>query len=198
MAVLPGSLDYLYYNGILDRIPYEAYEMGPMTQSGLAQASGLGTGYGLNYTAQGYGSLNSMNQMNATKYLKNAQKGLLYNTYNHPDTFVHRDDSAYSTKSSSRSFLDRAYSDGEGYSRDVDYEVMANGQEGKNFREAIMEAASKTKETVSNSPNWVKGLLAGGLIITTACCLLRGKKTPVQNVQKTSLLHKLNPVNWFK
>lgn len=24
--VAPGSLDYLYYNGILDRIPYEAYE----------------------------------------------------------------------------------------------------------------------------------------------------------------------------
>ncbi len=25
MTVLPGSLDYLYYNGILDHIPYEAY-----------------------------------------------------------------------------------------------------------------------------------------------------------------------------
>ncbi len=26
MAVLPGSLDHLYYNGIIDHIPYEAYE----------------------------------------------------------------------------------------------------------------------------------------------------------------------------
>lgn len=26
MAVLPGSLDYLYYNGILDHIPYEVYD----------------------------------------------------------------------------------------------------------------------------------------------------------------------------
>lgn len=26
MTVLPGSLDYLYYNGIIDHIPYEAYE----------------------------------------------------------------------------------------------------------------------------------------------------------------------------
>ncbi len=26
MTVLPGSLDYLYYNGILDHIPYEAYQ----------------------------------------------------------------------------------------------------------------------------------------------------------------------------
>lgn len=28
MTVLPGSLDYLYYNGIIDHIPYEAYDMG--------------------------------------------------------------------------------------------------------------------------------------------------------------------------
>lgn len=27
MAVLSGSLDYLYYNGILDHIPYEAYDI---------------------------------------------------------------------------------------------------------------------------------------------------------------------------
>ena len=27
MTVLPGSLDYLYYNGILDYIPYEAYSL---------------------------------------------------------------------------------------------------------------------------------------------------------------------------
>ncbi len=27
MTVLPGSLDYLYYNGILDHIPYEAYDI---------------------------------------------------------------------------------------------------------------------------------------------------------------------------
>ena len=46
--VLPGSLDYLYYNGILDHIPYEAYEMTPMTPSGMAQMSGMGTGYGMN------------------------------------------------------------------------------------------------------------------------------------------------------
>ena len=27
MTVLPGSLDYLYYNGILDHIPYEVYDI---------------------------------------------------------------------------------------------------------------------------------------------------------------------------
>jgi len=33
MTVLPGSLDYLYYNGILDHIPYEAYEMPAVYQN---------------------------------------------------------------------------------------------------------------------------------------------------------------------
>ena len=28
MTVLPGSLDYLYYGGIIDHIPYEAYDIG--------------------------------------------------------------------------------------------------------------------------------------------------------------------------
>lgn len=46
MAIQPGSLDYLYYNGIIDHIPYEAYEMTPMTPSGRAQMMGMGTGYG--------------------------------------------------------------------------------------------------------------------------------------------------------
>lgn len=32
MTVLPGSLDHLYYNGILDSIPYEAYEMPPVAR----------------------------------------------------------------------------------------------------------------------------------------------------------------------
>lgn len=45
MTVLPGSLDYLYHNGIIDHIPYEAYEMTPMTPSGRAQLSGMGMGY---------------------------------------------------------------------------------------------------------------------------------------------------------
>ena len=34
MTVLPGSLDYLYYNGIIDHIPYEAYQMPAAVMSG--------------------------------------------------------------------------------------------------------------------------------------------------------------------
>lgn len=32
MAVYPGSLDYLYHNGVLECIPYEAYSMPVATQ----------------------------------------------------------------------------------------------------------------------------------------------------------------------
>lgn len=197
MAVLPGSLDYLYYNNIIDHIPYEAYEVLPMTQSGMMQMSGMGSGYGMNPMTNGSmmngcGST-AMAQMNGTQYLQTAQRGLLYDTYTYPDTFVRRDNSE--AKPGSRySIKQKAFSDGEGYGRDVDYEVMANGQDGKSFRLAIMDAAAKTKETVTNSPNWVKGILAGGIILTTACSLLRGKKPANQ----TGFWSKLNPANWFK
>lgn len=194
MAVLPGSLDYLYYNGILDHIPYEAYEMSPMTPSGMAQMSGMGTGYGFNPAMTGFGAT-GMSQMNGSQYLKAAQGGLLYDTYTYPDTFVRRNNNI--ERGNGYSIRQKAFSDGEGYGRDLDYEVMANGQEGKNFRQAISDAASKTKETVSNSPNWVKGILAGGIMITTLCMLLRGKKKPASAPQ-SSFWSKLNPINWFK
>ena len=58
LEVLPGSLDYLYYNGTLPTIPYEAYDM-PV-----------------------YG------QMNGSQYLNYAQRGNMYNAYIQPDTFI--------------------------------------------------------------------------------------------------------------
>lgn len=39
MTVLPGSLDYLYHNGVLDHIPYEAYEM-PQYMSSASSSRG--------------------------------------------------------------------------------------------------------------------------------------------------------------
>lgn len=198
MAVLPGSLDYLYYNGILDHIPYEAYEMSPMTPSGMAQMSGIGSGFSQNQNLRGYGlspamqasgmgasyAVNPMmqasqfipaQQMNGSQYLQSAQKGLLYNTYTYPDTFVRRDNSNFKPENE-YSIREKSFHDGGGYGKDVDLEVMANGEEGKNFRQAITDMASTTKETVSNSPNWIKGILAGGIMITTLCCLLKRKK----------------------
>ena len=63
--VMPGSLDYLYHYGILDHIPYEAYEMTPMAN-------------------------NAYTPMNGSEYLKSAMQGHLYDTYTHNDNFVKR------------------------------------------------------------------------------------------------------------
>ncbi|MCQ2740034.1 MAG: hypothetical protein MJ237_07395 [bacterium] len=40
MTVLPGSLNYLYYDGILDHIPTEAYGAAPITQSAISSYNG--------------------------------------------------------------------------------------------------------------------------------------------------------------
>ena len=193
MAVLPGSLDYLYYNGILDRIPYEAYEMTPMTPSGRAQMAGMGTGFGSQY------GLSPM--MNGTEYLKAAQKGHLYDTYTYPDTFVRRTSANYN-EGGQYSISQKAFHDGEGYGSCADYDVMANGHEGKRISKGIGNFASKVKDSVLNAPTWVKGLLSGGLIVTTLCCLFK-KKPPVQETKTfgskcKAFFSKLNPFKWFK
>lgn len=189
MAVLPGSLDYLYYNGTLDHIPYEAYEMGPVTPSGMAQMSGMGTGIGMGYGMNPIGGYNmnsgyQMNgysspyQMNGSQYLQAAQQGSLYNNYSTQDNFMNRYNSDISQ--------------GQNYSK----ENYGFGENGKNFRESILEVATATKDTVSSSPNWIKGILAGGIMLTTLCMLFKGKKKPAPQTYSTSFLSKLNPKNW--
>lgn len=199
MAVLPGSLDYLYYNGILPTIPYKAYEQTPVTASGMAQMSGMGTGYNIGNSIGMTSTMNSsqtMPQMNGTQYLQSAQKGLLYDTYNYPDTFVPKDNGGNKPQNE-YSIAEKAYSDGENYGVDADYEVMANGEEGKRIRKSIANTCSKAANSVIESPIWVKGILAGGIVAFTLCSLFKGKKVPKQ-VQKTSFFSKLNPLKWLK
>ena len=146
MAVLPGSLDYLYYNGIIDRIPYEAYEIMPMTPSGMAQMSGAGM-------CMGAGSYGMMPAMNGTQYLQAAQRGLIYNTYTCPDTFINRD-----------------------ISDEVD--SCSNNQRGKSFKDSIKDTYAKAYNTYSTTPGWVKGLLATGITLLTLAALIKGIRRP--------------------
>lgn len=121
MTVLPGSLDYLYHNGILPCVPYEAYEMTPMTASGRAQMAGLGTGLRESVLAPNDNNFSAPN--NSDLFLKN-EKSLL-----------------------------------------------------------------KTVDEKTVMSKWLKGLLAGGIMLLTLCCLIKsGKKfgkTPVQTSQNT-------------
>ena len=143
--VMPGSLDYLYHYGILDHIPYEAYEMTPMVNKAYAP-------------------------MNGSEYLKSAMQGNLYDTYTHNDNFV---------------------------KRAPDLEE----NEGEKFRNSIREALGNNSEKKANeSPNLVKGFIAGAIVLgTLICCLARGKKAQVPpHAEPPSFVSKLNLKNWFK
>ena len=86
MTALPGSLDHLYYNGILDHIPYEAYEMAPV--GNYAQYPQY-----------------QMANMTATQYLNNARQGALYdNTYVSSDKFVRANQEYLKSQENKKSF----------------------------------------------------------------------------------------------
>ena len=90
MTVFPGSLDYLYYNGVLDHIPYEAYEMLPVQpnrmQSGLPQLGNIKQSILGNQGMDNFGISNNVNNSN---YLGTAMKGQMYGYYgNSNDSFV--------------------------------------------------------------------------------------------------------------
>ena len=187
--VMPGSLDYLYYNGVLDHIPYYAYDSIPYNQSQFGNQYSFGGNnlYGNHQYASGQFA---SNQYASNNYLNTAMQGNAYNTYNHPDTFVRRNDYGH------YSIREHAFSPNNGYGSGADFEVMANGEDGKNFRETIMSTASKAKESVANAPSYVKGLLAGGVILGTLAMLFKGKKSVAYN--STGFWAKVNPLNWFK
>lgn len=193
MSVMPGSLDYLYYNGILDHIPYEAYETTPVMPSG----AGINPMMNQTMNFAGMGVNAQAYQMNAEQYINAARQGNAFNTYNAPDTFVRRNNSGI-RQGQNYNFVNNAFGiNGQG--RDYDFETGALGVEGKTFRENLTDVAQQTKNSVSNAPGFVKGLLAGGIMIGTLYCLLRGKKKPpVEEAVKTSFWSKLNPVKWFK
>lgn len=182
MTVLPGSLDYLYYNGILDHIPYEAYE------------TGVGFNSGYNQSQMGAGQY-----INGSQYMNSAMQGNMYSTYNSSsDSFVRKNNTDYK-QGENYSFAKKAFGYNDGVGKDADYELKAFGQEGKSFRESLVESAKSTVSGFSNAPTFVKGLIAGGVMVGTLFCLLKGKKKPpVANTNNTSFWSKLNPKNWFK
>ena len=68
--VMPGSLDHLYYGGVIDHIPYEAYAISSPVALNAYAASGYGTGIRDN---------NGL--LKGSHYLDYAKQGLAYNTY---------------------------------------------------------------------------------------------------------------------
>ena len=258
MTILPGSLDYLYYNGITPCIPYQAYEMLPMTNSGIMEMSGqssmpqagslkgsaLGiqsnnynTGFNSTYNMQGMNPYsNGMNQyssgmggysavtngyqsaaMNGSQYLDLAMQGGMYGNYtNSYDSFSRSSNSNYQYGNNSENsrnmygegnslkneynYANAAYGLHSGIGTDVDYEKMANDEDGKNLRVSITNAAKSAKEGVMNAPSLVKGLAAAGIILGTVLLFIRKHTKPAAPAggNNSGFWSKLNPKNWFK
>lgn len=192
--------------------------MSSMPQAGsLKQSfgmSGIGAqgAYGMenNYGVNGYQG------MNGSQYLDMAMKGDMYGNYGSSyDSFVRSNDTSlnqyynsnYSAKrtgngnraGSQYNFANAAYGINSGIGTDVDFERMANDKDGQDLRIGVTNAISSTKETVLNSPSWVKGLLSAGVILGTLVLLVKGiKKKPATPPSGGSFWSKLNPKNWFK
>ena len=96
MTVLPGSLDYLYHNRIIDHIPYEAYEMSPLTSSRMPQISGMG--YGVNQTQMMQGFNTPQTQYINTPQMVSYQNESLYNNQQN-DMFIANSNSSSNTLS---------------------------------------------------------------------------------------------------
>ena len=96
MTVLPGSLDYLYHNRIIDHIPYEAYEISPLTSARMPQISGMG--YGVNQAQIMHGFSNPQAPYINTPQMVSYQNGNYYNNQQN-DMFIANSNSSSNTLS---------------------------------------------------------------------------------------------------
>ena len=196
--IIPGSLDYLYYNGILDHIPYEAYEYGYIGQG----QNGINPYSGLKQTF-----------MNGTQYINAAKRGLGYNANMQNDSFVRsksmRNGNQYYMPGSTgiygnvglgSGYRADVYGVGTGIGSESDLACVACGPEEQNLRQQIVSAVSSAKQSALNAPSLVKGLLAAALLIATPILIVKAHKKPTAAVSNTSCwaTSKWNPKNWFK
>ena len=157
MTILPGSLDYLYYNGILDHIPYEAYELPPV---------------GKNCGREGF-------YISGAQYMDMAMSGKAYGNYNtSADSYAGSSSWGNSKIGQDYSFRRAAYGKGNGIGDDADFEVQISGTEGKERNKSIRDGFSYAKDKVINAPSIVKGLASLALIAGTLVLLIKGKKKP--------------------
>lgn len=157
MTILPGSLDYLYYNGVLDHIPYEAYEVPPVGRN--AGRPGM--------------------PVSGSQYMDSAMSGSAYSNYNTlKDSYTSSSKWGNSNIGQDYSFRRAAYGVGNGIGDDADFEVQISGTEGKERNKSIRNGFSYAKDKVINAPSIIKGLASLALIAGTVVLLVKGKKKP--------------------
>ena len=169
MTVLPGSLDYLYYNGILDYIPYEAYEYpvynnGAQSRNQFINASQYLQGVQSSYNYQptlndAFVSNGGVTQTTSGGYVQNNGANGFVNSYG--DSFVNTGVNSASDNVSS-------YRNGQ-------VGMQNNTIGGQSFRQELLNAGEKTKESLLNTSSVVKGLLALGAVFGTVYYIFRRK-----------------------
>jgi hypothetical protein len=189
MTILPGSLDYLYYNGILERIPYEAYEMIPASPGGMQQndlSAELQAVRNLKQSGFNNSGMNgagmSSISMHGSNYLNTAKKGDLYGSYGNfndsyygttnyqqvgmqPQAKMYGGSKSRRLRRNSRRGNGLAYKESGNTYNKYDRQLRKNG--GYDFRSSLGTETTDTKEGVLNSHPGAKGLLAALIIVAT-------------------------------
>ncbi len=204
MTILPGSLDHLYYNGILERIPYEAYEIIPAAPYGAAYNTGSMKGQIYGNYGNSYGAaLSSANYYQAGD-MPSAMPMCCGNYGGYISPYADLESVAYLNSASNiynnvNAFATPSYN----FSKRDIYPAVYNEN---NYKNSIYNEAKGVKEGVLNSHPTLKGLIAAAVIIATPLLLFRGRKKPSlpapapapANTVKTGFWSKLNPKNWFR
>ena len=223
MTILPGSLDYLYYNEVLDHIPYEVYEMGPVGTSSAMGGLNIGQGGGIPSgnlkTAflgeENFNSSAAFNQnINNSEYLNSAMKGEMYGNYaGSYDAYVgsgnyqQMDNIQQSTQmygtdyDNRRGIVNGTNNSGQRrglnnlFNNKKTNQMQVNGRNGFDTSEFGAE-----KGGVLNSKAWPRGLAAAAIIIATPLLIIKGKRKPagLKAVSSSNLWDKINPRNWFR
>lgn len=188
MTVLPGSLDYLYHNGILDRIPYEAYE-------------GVTTPVAKNVALNNSFNSESSTTENIDNLVRNSGVNIS-KMYNSKGVLQYEN-------GSQRLGYDSIETEFKNDSFEKSSELLNNSNqiniqevsEADSFRKSIVNEDKNTNPRNPEKSLYLKGLIGVAVVLGTFVCLIRGKKpSGVANttINTTGFLSKLNPLKWFK
>ena len=189
MTILPGSLDYLYYNGILERIPYEAYEIIPASPSAGMMQNNIGLG-NIKQSVLGNSGMQMQNSQNSN-YVNTSMKGQNYGYYgNSYGSYYGSFNNQQIGMQPQMQMYGGGYSGGLNSSAAIGAYSTSNnvGYNGDNqgidqneefrFKNSIKEQAKGLKEGVLNSHPLAKGLISAAIIIATPILLIRKLRKP--------------------
>jgi len=228
MTILPGSLDYLYYNDILEHIPYEAYEMGMVSPANSTQNRMNNEIESIrNIKRQEFNGNQAISNPNNMQNINNSynntiQKGQMHDYYT-SSNMGSQSETRMSGQNNGRGLKILSGNKGNGAYNKYDRRLQQN--DGDSFKSSIDAESKGAKEGVMNSHPFLKGLAAVTIIIATPILLIRRLAKPhhpkgpsvgnsrgwfrkksssvpseVENNASTkrSFWSKLNPKNWFK